>query len=159
MSLLMAVVGSFGSSEAPDVTPTLSSAWPNLSGTDNFGGAPGDSGAARTISGINQTITLKLSVPPTNPGAEWNVVYVKVSVNGGAYSTLSEWNGTIWTHTNNREFSVSNNQTVSFQISGGTGALSPDQATYNSGNMNVTNSSDGNAAVGSAFTMYIAGMS
>lgn len=158
MSILMAVVGSFGASEAADVTPTLSSAWPNLSGTDNFGGAPSNAGASRTISSINQAITLKLSAPGT-PGVEWNTVYVKVSVNGGAYSTLSYWDGASWTHTNNREFSVSNNQTVSFEISGSTGALNPDQATYSSGNMSVTNSSDGNAAVGSTFTMYIAGMS
>lgn len=155
MSILMAVVGSFGSAAA-DVTPTLSAAWPNLSDTDSVTGVPQAVGAARTISDINQTITLKLSAP-SNPNANWIEILIKVSVNGGAASTLCTWNGSSWSYTNNREFSVSNNQTVSFEISGSTGATAPTTGTWTSESQSVTNSSDGNAAVGSTFSFSLTG--
>jgi len=122
--------GDAGGGAPPDVTPTVTGTWSNISDTVTGVGNTGNV----TISDINQGIDLYW----TNGGGDSDSITVKYSVNDNVvYTTLSEGSANTVT--------VSNNDTIKWQVETFSGSIE-------SGTITISNDSDGGATVGNTFT-------
>lgn len=116
------------SSIPPDVTPTLSADWTDITDTLNGIGT----GNVVTLSDINTTI----SVFYTKTGS--TNVTVRYRKNGGSYITLNP----------STNFSVSNNDTIQWQVE-------TTQTTDQTGTITVKNASDSDATLGTSFNFTV----
>ena len=116
------------SSIPPDVTPTLSADWTDISDTITGIG----SGNVVTLSDINTTI----SVFYTKTGS--TNVTVRYRKNGGSYITLAP----------STNISVSNNDTIQWQVETA-------QTSTQSGTITVKNASDSDATLGTSFNFSV----
>jgi hypothetical protein len=116
------------SSIPPDVTPTLSADWTDISNVIVGVGA----GNVVTLSDINTTI----SIFYTKTGS--TNVTIKYRKNGGSYITLNP----------STNISVSNNDTVQWQVE-------TTQTTNQTGTITVKNSSDSDATLGTSFNFTV----
>ena len=124
--------GTSGGGATPDYTPTVTGTWSNISDTTTGVGNTGNV----TISDINQTIQLYW----TNGVGDSDSIVVRVSINDGIYSLISEGSG--------NTVSVTNGDTVKWQVE-------TFSTSIESGTITISNNSDGGATVGNTFTYSV----
>jgi hypothetical protein len=119
-----------GGGGGSDVTPTVTGTWSNISDTVTGVGNTGNV----TIGGIDTSINLYWVDNASSS------IFVRVSINDGTYTLLSEGSSST--------VSVSNGDTVKWQIE-------TFQTSTQSGTVTIKNASDGDAQVGNTFTYAV----